>query len=236
MSRVGDNIKKVRETAGMSSKTLAKKMGVSESFLLDVEQGRKVVNEAMIQRFTTILGRNVSELGLDSFESAVFKEEREEERKARVKVETVRPVEKTTQPAVKNELWDQAFGSNLKNIPIYTPEFGQPAGQKLYPVEAGKVNGIPAEKAVLVRQINNELTGYGIYRNSLLLGSPVKTLTQDGIYLITVRGQNLIRKVKLLGNSNVLLRRCEVQEFTETIASKDVKPLLHFSTVETQLS
>lgn len=236
MSRVGDNIKRVRETAGMSSKALAKKMGVSESFLLDVEQGRKVVNEAMIQRFTTILGRNVSELGLDSFESAVFKEEREEERKARVKVETVRPVEKTPTPAVKNELWDQAFGSNLKNIPIYTPAFGQPAGQKLYPVEAGKVNGIPAEKAVLVRQINNELAGYGIYRNSLLLGSPVKTLTQDGIYLITVRGQNLIRKVKLLGNSNVLLQRCEVQEFTETIASKDVKPLLHFSMVETQLS
>lgn len=235
MSRVGDNIKKIRETAGLSPKALAKKMGVSDSFLLDVEQGRKVVNEAMIQRFSTILGRNVSELGLDSFESTVFKAEKEEQRQARVKEEPVRRVEKAAAPQAKNELWDQAFGSNLKNVPIYTPLLGQPAGQKLYPVEAGRVAGIAAEKAVLIRQDNNELSGYGILRGSLLLGGPVKSLTQDGFYLVSVQGKNLVRKIRLLGNSNVLLLRREEREVSETVALKDVKALFQFSLVETQL-
>lgn len=217
----------------MTAKALAKKMGVSESFLLDVELGRKVVNEAMIQRFSTLLGRNVSELGLDSFESAVYKEDKEDERKARVIQDQARRVEKPVVPPVKNELWDQAFGSNLKNIPIYTPAFNQPTGQKLYPVEDGKVNGIAAEKAVLVRPINNELSGYGIYKNSLLLGSPIKALTQDGYYLVSVGGQNLIRKIKLLGNSKVVLLRREDKELSQTIPFKDVKPLVHFTLVET---
>lgn len=235
MSRVGENIKTVREKSGLSTKALAKKMGVSEGFLVEVEQGRRVVNEAMIQRFSTILGRNVSELGLDSFESAVFKEEKEELRKSRVKEEPLRRTDKPAAPAVKNDLWDQAFGSNLKNVPIYAPAFDQPAGQRLYPVEAGKIHGIPAEKASLIRAANNELAGYGIYKNSLLLGSPVKGLTQDGFYLVSLHGQNLIRRVRLLGNANVLLLRREEQEITQTVPLKDVKPILQFTLVETPL-
>ena len=39
MSRVGENIRKVREASGLSAKALAKKMGVAESFLVDVELG-----------------------------------------------------------------------------------------------------------------------------------------------------------------------------------------------------
>ncbi len=234
MSRVGENIKKVRETSGMSTKALAKKMGVSEGFLLEVEQGRRVLNESMIQRFTAILGKNVSEVGLDSFESAVFKEEKEVLRQTRVKAEPVKPAEKSA-PPVKNELWDQAFGSNLKNVPIYALDFQQPVNHKLYPVEAGKVGGILADKAVLVRQDTAELSGYGIFRGSLLLGSPVKALTQDGFYLVTIKGKNLIRKIHMLGNANVLLLQKTDRELTESVSLKDVKPLLHFIRVETAI-
>ena len=58
MSRVGENIKKVREASGLSAKALAKKMGVSESFLVELEGGRRVINEAMLQRFSKVVGKN----------------------------------------------------------------------------------------------------------------------------------------------------------------------------------
>jgi transcriptional regulator with XRE-family HTH domain len=48
MARVGEELKKARLDANMSLKQLAKKLGVSESFINEVEQGRRVVNEAFL--------------------------------------------------------------------------------------------------------------------------------------------------------------------------------------------
>ena len=43
MSRVGQRIKEARLKSGMSQKVLAKKLGVAEKYINDVELGRKVV-------------------------------------------------------------------------------------------------------------------------------------------------------------------------------------------------
>ena len=236
MSRVGDNIKKVRESSGMSSKQLAKKLGVSESFLLDVESGRKVANESMIQRFSKILGRNVSELGLDSFETTVFKEEKEIQRQVRVReAKPAQPPVKTMQKQQRSDVWAEAFGSTMKNVPIYKKDFQAPAGHKLYSIVDGKVNGISSEKAVILRQDSDDLEGYGIFKNSLLMGSPVKELVQSGFYLISAGGRNMIRKVLLPGNAKVFLMTFKDREISETVSLKDVKPLIQFTRVETEL-
>lgn len=236
MSRVGENIKKVRESSGLSAKALAKKMGVSEGFLIDVEAGRRVVNESMIQRFSKILGKNVSELGLDSFETAVFKEEKETQRQARVREVQPKKPAAPAPPRERNELWDQAFGSNLKNIPVYDLTFKDPVGQMLYPVEEGKIRGVAAEKAVLLRQDSDELSGYGILKGSLLLGTPVREIHQNGFYLISRNGANQLRKIRMLGNANVLLLRSTDREISETVALKEVRALIQFVRVETALS
>lgn len=236
MSRVGDNIRKIRENSGMSARGLAKKMGVSESFLLDVEAGRKVVNEDMIKRFSGILGKNVQDLGLDSFESAVLQEEKVLQPKSQVREAKPAPREvKAAGPKEANALWDQAFGSTLKSVPIYSPVCDKALGQRLYPVEDGRIQGIPWEKAVLLRQDSDDLVGYGIFRNSLLLGSPVKEIVQAGFYLIQFQGRNLLRRISLPGNAKALLLTKGERELSQSVALKDVKPLLQFSWVETAL-
>ena len=236
MSRVGENIKKVREASGMTAKALAKKMGVSESFLIDVELGRRVINEAMLQRFSKVLGKNVSDLGLDSFETTVFKEEKEVQRQARVQTaQTLRP-QAPAKPPVRSELWDQAFGSNPKNVPVYGPEFTEPRSQQLHPVENGRIAGLAPEKAVIIRQEGNDLAGYGIVPGSLLLGSQVREMNQNGFYLLEHQGRKIIRKVRMLGNANVLLLRNQDVEMSQTVPAKDVKPLVHFVRVEIDLT
>lgn len=234
MSRVGDNIRRVREAAGLTTKALAKKMGLAESYIIEVETGRKVVNEATIVRFSKVLGKNISELGLDSPETAVFKEEKETLRQTRVKP-APKAAEAPARPAVKNDLWDQAFGSNLKNVPVYPVAFDKPSGHRLYPVEQGKVNGIPADKAVLIRQDKDDLSGYGIFKGSLLFGQPVKDLTQNGFYLLLVNGEHRIAKVRLPGNANVMLFTKDEREISQALPLKDVKPLIYFTRVETEL-
>ena len=48
MSRVGEKIKMAREKSGMPAKVLAKKLGVAEKFINEVEMGRKVAPESFI--------------------------------------------------------------------------------------------------------------------------------------------------------------------------------------------
>ena len=55
MSRVSDNIKKARLDIAMSQKQLAKKLGVSESFVNEIETGRRVLNENTINRIANVL-------------------------------------------------------------------------------------------------------------------------------------------------------------------------------------
>ncbi len=45
MSRVSDKIKEARLKKGLTQKQLAKKLGVAENFINEVESGRKIINE-----------------------------------------------------------------------------------------------------------------------------------------------------------------------------------------------
>ena len=52
MSRVGEKVKNIRSSSGMTQKQLGKKLGVSESFINEVEAGRKVINQNLIDRLS----------------------------------------------------------------------------------------------------------------------------------------------------------------------------------------
>ena len=50
MSRVGDKIKEARIQSGLSQKALAKKLGVAEKFINEVEMGRRIAQESFIDK------------------------------------------------------------------------------------------------------------------------------------------------------------------------------------------
>ena len=58
MSRLGDMIKQERLRAGWSHKQLAKKSGVSESFLVEVEAGTKIIADTQATRILKVLGKS----------------------------------------------------------------------------------------------------------------------------------------------------------------------------------
>ena len=64
MSRVGENIKQAREKSGMTAKVLAKKLGVAEKYINEVEMGRKVVPEAFIDRAAKILNADLNDISM----------------------------------------------------------------------------------------------------------------------------------------------------------------------------
>ena len=50
MNRVAQKIKDARLKSGMSEKQLAKKCGLSVSYILQIETGKKIINEKMADK------------------------------------------------------------------------------------------------------------------------------------------------------------------------------------------
>lgn len=82
MARVGEELKKSRLEANMSMKQVAKKLGVSESFVNEVELGRRIVNEDLIKRFSKVFNKKIGSMGLDRWRSLHSRNPLKEPRKS----------------------------------------------------------------------------------------------------------------------------------------------------------
>ena len=105
MSRVGENIKQAREKSGMTVKALAKKLGVAEKYLNEVEMGRKVAPESFIDKASKVLKSDLNDISMVVTDEALM-----EERKT-LKELPKRNVE-------SSEVWTDAFSSVLRSVPI----------------------------------------------------------------------------------------------------------------------
>lgn len=226
MSRVGDNIKKAREEAKLPAKAVAKKLGISESNLIDIENGKKVINEALIQRISKILGKDINSMGLSSFEADSLKEE-SRERAQKIKAEKQVAVHKAQVKEKKgvNELWDQAFGNNLKSIPVFDMSLKSKKFSEIYPISNGKIENHSVEKVFSFQYEDTDMIHYGILKGSVLLAAQAKEVINEAFYIFEAEGQNYLRKCRNLGNGNILTLKNKGEEISKTYAAKDIKVL-----------
>lgn len=229
MARVGEELKKNRLDANMTLKQVAKKLGVSESFVNEVEQGRKVVNEDLLKRFSKVFDKNISTMGLGSLEEAA-----QTESVARTK-EVIKKEVYVAPKTPVNELWNQAFGENIKNVPVFDETMKSPISHKGYVVEGKKIEGFPMDKVLLVKSGSEDLKGYGIRKGDLLFGVEAKDIQGTSFMLVSVQGKNLLRRVKNLNNGSVELLSYREKEEVRKVPIKDVLPLVKFHKLERAL-
>ncbi|WP_313120579.1 helix-turn-helix domain-containing protein [Proteiniclasticum ruminis] len=229
MARVGEELKKNRLDANMTLKQVAKKLGVSESFVNEVEQGRKVVNEDLLKRFSKVFDKNISTMGLGSLEEAA-----QTESVARTK-EVIKKEVYVSPKTPVNELWNQAFGENIKNVPVFDETMKSPISHKGYVVEGKKIEGFPMDKVLLVKSGSEDLKGYGIRKDDLLFGVEAKDIQGTSFMLVSVQGKNLLRRVKNLNNGSVELLSYREKEEVRKVPIKDVLPLVKFHKLERAL-
>ena len=97
MSRVGEKIKEARLKSGMTQKVLAKKLGVAEKYINEVEMGKKVVQESFIDRAAKILKADLNDISMVVTDEALMEERKNETfSKKPAKIEV-------------NELWNDDF-------------------------------------------------------------------------------------------------------------------------------
>ncbi|NGU65264.1 XRE family transcriptional regulator [Clostridium perfringens] len=223
MSRVGERIKEAREKSGMTQKALAKKLGVAEKFVNEVETGRKIINESLISKVSKVLNTDLNDINM-----VVTDEELQKELKAEKQV-------RQTKPAEVNEVWNQAFGSVLKNVQIYDYSLAQVKGYKQLATASNKIDGHTANKVFYLRIENNDMTGYRIQENDLALCYSIKEIENNSICLVEFNGKRVIRQIKKLDNVKALLISNNGSMRTETANIKEVKAIAKLYRIEFDL-
>ncbi len=231
MSRIGDKVKAARTSRNMSQKQLAKKLGVAESYIQDVELGRKIINEGMINRLSKVLSVDLNDVSM----VATDEDLKEETRLKRPELPENKGSKGDKSKGASEEIWNQAFGSVLKNVPVYDYSFENPKGSRKLPVESNKIEGYSADKVFYIEIEEDDMVGYRIAKGDLALCYGVKELEGSSIYLLDYNNKRAVRQVKKLDNTKVLLLSNGGSVKTETMGIKEIKPVARLIRLEIKL-
>lgn len=202
MSRVGVKIQDARNKKGIALKQLAKKLGVSESFLSDIENGRKILNEDYIRRIEKALDINLND--------DVFTEVEEP-------VENLKEVEKS---GTVNKQWEDAFSHILKKIPVYDINFKEIYDYKFLPIIDRKIEGYNPEKVAYITVPDDSMRGFRIHKGDKIMVFLNPEIVNNSISLVEIDGKRAIRQIKRLDSSKALVISHSNDLKTET---RDVK-------------
>ena len=222
MSRVGENIKKAREKSGMTAKALAKKLGVAENFILEVEMGRRVVQESFIYRAAKVLNADLNDISMVVTDEALMEEKKSFKEAPRKKVES-------------SEVWTDAFSSVLRSVPVYDYSLSNKKGSRELPVHSNKIENFPQDKVFYLEIEDDEMNGFRMLKGDIAFAHSVKEVSNNGFFLIDYKGKRKIRQVKVLGNSKVLLISNAGSLLTETMELKEINVIAKLERVEIKL-
>lgn len=222
MSRIGEKIKNIRIEKGLTQKQLGKKLGVAEGFINEVESGRKVINQSLIDRIGKVLGKDLNDITM-SFEEEVYKEEKQTKFEYQPKKEKI------------NDVWNEAFGSVIKNIPVYSYELNKMLGHKKMPLIENKIEGFPQDKVLFLQIQDDEMMGFRIAKGDIAFANLTNEVQSNSICLVEYGNERKIRQIKTLDSNKVLLISNAGSVRTETIEKKSLKIIAKLNKLEITL-
>ncbi|QCX33715.1 helix-turn-helix domain-containing protein [Caloramator sp. E03] len=202
MSRVGEKIQDARQKAGIPIKALAKKLGVSEGFIADVESGRRIINEELIKKIEKLLEVNLNEELFDEVQ------------------EPIENIKEVDENKFINKQWEDAFAHILKKIPVCSVNLKEIYGYVYLPVIEKKIEGYPSDKLFYIKVPDDSMRGFRIAKDDKVLVYETSEILSNSICLIDIDGKKCIRQIKRVDANKALIISHSNDLKTET---KDVK-------------
>ena len=228
MSRLGDLLMLERTRQKLTRKQVARMCGISENYLKDVEEGRRIIQDDQARRILNKLGtsqRNEAEFSLDEIAATVDlgtlapqKPAPQPEKKPEPQPEPKKPVSAEEQSGI----WLDALSSVLRPVPVMNAGWIQ-VSRRMVPIQDGKIEGAKPDRVVYFLAPDNSMRAMRIEKGDLVLVVP-QNLPEDGaIMLVEYGAHRCLRKVKLLGNSNILLQSGDRELAAESVHISDIK-------------
>ncbi len=241
MSRLGDLIKTERLRQGLTYKQVAKKCGVAESFLVDVEAGTRIIADDQARRILKSIGLKqqteadftlddiAATVDLQTVQPAITKVVQENKaKKAEVPIAS-------TEDGIAGSVWLDALTSVLKRVPVYNAVMKE-IDHKLLPVLNGHIENAAPDKVYYYLVPDDALRGFRVCQGDLALVVPAASPIDGAIMLVEVKGRRMLKKVKRLEGFQLLLQSYDREYSAETIAINEVTCLGRCVRVEISLS
>ncbi len=219
MSRIGSEINRLRKEAGMTQKQLARMVGVTERYIDEVENGKKVMNSDLISRVSKALRQEAGRLELY------------DEAEVRLRPEPDKTVKKVIEKPVQ-EIWTDALAGVIMTVPVYNYTMDKAVATKQLPIIANKVEGCPKEKVFYLKVEDNEMSGLRIMKDDLVLSCSIHGIEKDGNYFIEHNGRKMLRQIRKLDNEKLLLISNSGSLSTETVSMKEIRVIARLLRVE----
>lgn len=222
---MGDTIRAQRIKYGLTEKQLAKKTGLAESYVKEVELGKKIPSDDQAKRMLKACGVT-DDLSTETMTAA----EPEVPLRPRPRpyvLPVSRPEEKEEEPQPEqssNGAWLDALGGVVKRVPV-TDENGLVIDHQLFPVIGGKLEGGVPDKVVLYRMADNSLSGFRVFAGDLMLTVPEKNPIDDAFMLVHYKNKRLVRRIKKLEGSKLMLQSYDRELKIDTVMWGEIQIL-----------
>ncbi len=190
MNRVAMKIRDARKKSGLTEKELAKKCGLSASYIIQIESGKKIINEKAAETILKALGEKSEILEASS---AIEETDNKPKQAPKAKQTTSYVVEPNAQ-------WTSALEGVLKKYPIYDCISGNVVSNKELPIINKKVEGHNPDRLMFIQASNDEMEVLRIQKNDIVTVMMTKEIQNDNIYLLEIDKKKSIRKVRKENN------------------------------------
>ena len=199
MNRLAEQIKKARIQAKLSEKALAKKCGISESYLRDIESGRKVIKEDIAENILKKLGKSMDFMSMPE-ETSVDDTGNQPVRKKETPKEELQNYDLKPTGA-----WQKALGNLVKTYPVQRMDSRKVVGEKSLPLMGNKVEGYHPDKLLFIEVTDNSLQGFRIKKGDVVTVLDTQEIENGAFYLINVEKGRMIRKLRKEGSGKISL-------------------------------
>lgn len=238
MSRLGDLIKTERLRQGLTHKQVAKKCGVAERYLMDVEAGTRIIADDQARRILKTMGlkqQTEADFTLDDIAATVDLSTVQPGLSKTAETKPKKKAEETPAgDAVPGSIWLDALTSVLKRVPVYNAVMKE-IDHKLLPVLNGQIENAPPDKVYYYLVPDDALRGFRICQSDLVLVVPAASPVDGAIMLLEAKGRRMMRKVKRLENFQLLLQSYDREYAAETYNINEVNCLGRCVRVEISL-
>ena len=228
MSRLGDLIRTERIRHKMTPKQVAKKCGVSESYLVAVEAGTRIIADDQARRILKAIGlkqQTEAEFTLDDIAATV---DLAQVQPKMAEVLKKKPEKKEAELAASSEdegvagsVWLDALQSVLKRVPVMNAVM-KPVSYKLVPVENGRIEGANPDKVFFYLAPDDSMRGFRIHRGDVVLTVPANSPVDGAIMLLNYNEHRYLRKIKVLDDRTVMLQHYDREYEAETVPMNEI--------------
>jgi len=234
MSRIGEQVRNARISQGLTQKQLAKKVGVAEKYIQEVEAGNKILKDDILEKITKALDAPISDSLI--LENYIEVEEVKQRAAASSKIiAQAKPKAKKEPEAEIQEVWSSALGNVLADIPVFDYNMDKVLEARPLAVINKKIDGQPKEKVVYIKISDDQMSGFRLSKGDLAFGIVSKEIENNTICLLEYHNERIIRQVKQLDKKKILLISNSGSVRTETAEAGEVKILVKLLKAEIML-